>query len=210
MANRDVEALVAPLEIGDKAGGNYLEIETDGTIVQKGDSTVFDDVVNALIGKKLFGTTGRVDFDFGECAVKFQNGGDITDDRDVVMFAIQKPHGAKVASAAHIHIHWEQTDATNREFTFSYRLQNNGGAKTTAWTTVVVATSLANNVFPYVSGTLNQITVLADVDWSAVNISSTVQCKMTRSDAVAGDVLATFIDAHVEYDMNGSHQEFIK
>ena len=210
MADRDVEALVAPLHIGDKVAGDYVEIETDGTIVQHGDSTVFDDIVNSLISKRLFSSVGRLDYNFAENALVFQNNGDITDLNDVVLFNLQKPHGAKVASAAHIHIHWEQTDATNREFTFAYRLQNNGGVKTTAWTTVIVTTGGANNVFPYVSGTLNQITKLSDVDWSGVNISSTVQCKLTRSDSVAGNVLATFIDAHVEYDMNGSHQEFVK
>ena len=30
MANRDVEALAAALQIGDKTGGNYTEFETDG------------------------------------------------------------------------------------------------------------------------------------------------------------------------------------
>ena len=123
---------------------------------------------------------------------------------------VQKPHGAKDDSVFKLHMHWEQTDATTREFKLRYRIQENNSAKTTAWTEVTIDTN-TNNVFSYTSGTLNQITRLADIDWSNVSLSSTVQFRMTRSDATAGVVDVTFVDGHVEYDQaRGSAQEYVK
>ena len=52
---------------------------------------------------------------------------------------------------------------------------------------------------------------LVDVDWSATGISATVQFRLTRSDAVAGVVLVTFVDGHVERDQErGSRLEYVK
>ena len=41
-------------------------------------------------------------------------------------------------------------------------------------------------------------------------ISATVQFRLARTDAVAGDIEATFVDAHIERDMIGSRTEFTK
>lgn len=170
----------------------------------------WDDLANSLIGRRLTSNAGTVDYDWENNAISFSPNGDINDVNDCVVWNLQKPHSAKDDSTANQHFHWEQTSASDLEFTMWYRIQDNGQAKTTAWTEVVVGTN-ANNVFPYTSGTENQITKLVDIDWSAVGISATVQFRMTRSDAVAGAVLVTFVDAHVERDQErGSRQEFVK
>ena len=189
---------------------NHTLLEEDGTMVAVGDATCWDDLTNSLAGRRLASSAGSVDYNWAENCITFSGSGDITDDNDKVILNLQKPHGAKTDSVTHFHIHWEQTDATDREFTVRYRIQGNGEAKTTAWTTVVVTANATSNAFTYTSGTMNQITRLVDIDWSTAPLSSTVQIQFTRSDAVAGTVNVVFADSHVEYNMLGSRQEFVK
>ena len=173
-------------------------------------NTGWDDLTTSLIGRRLASNAGTVDYNWAENSISFSPSGDITDVNDCVNWNVQKPHGAKDDSVFKLHMHWEQTDATTREFKLRYRIQENNSAKTTAWTEVTIDTN-TNNVFSYTSGTLNQITRLADIDWSNVSLSSTVQFRMTRSDATAGVVDVTFVDGHVEYDQaRGSAQEYVK
>jgi hypothetical protein len=194
---------------GNSSGGNTTDVESNGTVVAKGDATCWDDLTTSLIGRRLFSNTGSVDYNFDENSVSFSRDGDITDPNDTVALNIQKPHSAKTDSVTHFHIHWWQPDAQDREFTVRYRIQENGQPKNTTWTTVVVGTN-ANNVFSYTSGTLNQITRLVTIDWSTAPLSSTVQIQFTRSDAINDVVDVVFADSHVEYNMLGSREEFTK
>jgi len=168
--------------------------------------TFWDDIAGSLSGRQLSSTAGKVDYNWAESAITFQSGGDIDADNDVVVFSVQSPHAAKSGSSLHFHIHWEQTSTNVIEFTFQYRVQSNGAAKTTAWQTVVVTS--ASNAFPYVSGTLNQITALATIP--ITGLSDVVQCRFARTDATAGDIIATFIDAHFEKDTPGSREQYTK
>lgn len=178
-----------------------------------GDESVnvgWDDLANSLIGRRLASNAGTVDYNWAENSISFSANGDITDVNDCVNFNLQKPHGVKDDSTLNMHFHWEQTDSTTREFTVRYRIQSNNTAKTTAWTEVTVDTN-TGNVFTYTSGTLNQITQIADIDWSAASISSTVQFRMTRTDATAGVVDVTFVDGHVATNQErGSRSEYQK
>lgn len=74
----------------------------------------------------------------------------------------------------------------------------------------VIANSTDDSVFTYTSGILNQITKLATIDMTDASISSTVQFRLARTDVTVGDIDATFVDAHIEYDMNGSATEYSK
>ena len=203
----DTENLTQPLLIG--SGNNFTKFEEDGTMVAEGDATCWDDLANSLVGKRLASNQGTVDYNWSENSISFSANGDITDDNDKVILNLQKPHGAKTDSITNFHIHWEQEDSTDREFTVRYRIQENGQLKETAWTTVSVLTN-ANNAFAYTSGILNQITSLVAIDWSTAPLSSTVQIQFTRTDSVAGVVNVVFADSHVEYNMIGSRQEFVK
>ena len=196
--------------IGVGSGANRLKIEADGTIKREGDATVWDDLVTSLIGSRLYSTAGKVNYNYAENAVEFQPGGSISTEADVINFNFQHPHAAVVNGSLKLHIHWEQPNSTDREFTVRYRIQKNGQEKTTAWTTVVVAANATNNVFAYVSGTLNQITPLASIDMTDAGISATVQVQMARTDSETGNILGTFLDAHVEYDTDGSRSEYSK
>ena len=194
---------------GDVISGNYFEVEPDGTDVKHGDATVWDDIVNSLVGRRLYSNTGTIDYDYEENAIKMQNDGDINDRNDRVIFDLQYPHAATADGKMNLHVHWHQINTDKIEFTVQYRIQKNGQAKTAPWIEVI-SNSDDNSVFPYVSGIFNQITELASVDMTGAGISATVQFRFTRSDSTASDILATFVDAHVERDMGGSRQEYVK
>jgi len=173
----------------------------------------WDDLANSLIARRLESTQGTLQYNYDESCITMQPGGAIDDDRDRLIFNIQKPHGMCNAAGSctfNLHIHWEQPDDTDREFTVQYRVQENNALKNTTWTTAVVSSN-DNNVFDYTSGTLNQITKLVDIDLSAVSLSSTVQFRLARTDSETGDINAVFVDVHVPYIQGrGSREEFIQ
>ncbi len=149
--------------------------------------------------------------DFDEGSLVFESGGSITKKDDCVWFNLQKMHKIKEDSALRMHLHFTQTDTTERVFTLKYRIQPNGGTKVTDWTTITTTTNTTNNVFPYTSGSINQIVQFLDyIDWSSVGISSTVQFRLARTDSESGDVEVTFVDGHYEADAFGSNLEYLK
>lgn len=188
---------------------NNTEVEADGSLIFNGDATVWDDIVGSLIARRLESTSGKLNYDYAESAIVMQSGGSVADNEDRLMFNFQYPHAAIADGTMNLHIHWEQTDAVDKEFTVQYRVQGNGAAKNTTWTTVVVSTA-TNNVFPYTSGTLNQITDLVNVDMTGSGVSATAQFRLARTDSSSGDILAVFVDAHVKRDSVGSRTEYTK
>lgn len=170
---------------------------------------VWDDIVGSLIGRQLFSTAGKIDYNFEENAITMAPGGVITTTNDCIIFNLQYPHAGIVNGEMHLHVHWEQTSANNIIFTTQYRIQSNGETKATAWQTVVSANN-DNGIYDYTSGTLNQITELAIVDLTGKSISSTVQFRIARTDSTLGDINATFIDAHIARDTVGSRTEYVK
>lgn len=173
------------------------------------DQGQWDDIVNSLVASRLTSTSGKLNYNFDENTVTMQSGGVITNINDRLLFNQQYPHAAVVDGEMRLHIHWWQVDSTPREFTVEYRIQINSEAKNEEWIQVVVDSNI-NNKFEYVSGDLNQITELIAVDMTGVGISATVQFRLARTDAVIGDIEASFIDSHVRKDMIGSRQEYVR
>ena len=190
--------------------GNRTKFDEDGQRQSVGNATQWDDLVGDIMAKKLYAVTGTIDYDWDENAMKFQKGGDITDKADRVQFNLQKMHKIKVDSELRMHIHYEQDSTNEYVFTLKYRVQGNGAAKTTTWTTITTTCNATNHVFSYTSGTINQIVKFPVIDWSEVSISSTVQFMLSRTDSITGDVYVTFIDGHTEIDSDGSNQEYVK
>lgn len=197
------------LYVGDVTNGNYTKITTTGEIRNYGLATVWDDLIGNLFGKTLYSNAGKLDYNWKENTITMQSGGLIINDADRLSFNFQKPHGVKKNSFMHLHIHWEQPNNIERIWTIQYRIQNNNSIKNTTWITVT-SSSFINNIFAYTTGTLNQITRLASIDLSSTDISSTIQFRVCRTDSNPGDIETTFIDAHVEYDSNGSEEEYNK
>ena len=215
MATKDIDNLGSgeTLKIGNKLAGNYVEFDEDGSPRLKGDATVYEDIIGDVMSRNLTSTRDRIDYDFAENMIIFQNNGDITDKDDRLQFNVQIPHQAVVGSAAYMlwHIHWFQEDTVQRELTFKYRLQNNGSAKTTAWSTIQLKTHDTEDLFTYSSGTLNQITTFkSEIDITGADISSTLQVQVCREDSNSGNLNVTFLDAHIAIDSDGSKEEWSK
>ena len=208
MADRNVEALTAPLYVGN--GANRAKINTDGTFTVEGTATAWNDIRASLIGSKLLENQGTVDYNFSENSVTFQQNGDITDNDDVVLMNFQMPHDAMTSSPFRFHIHWHQVNTNVIQWTLEYRVQSNGGAKDTTWTVVNVPATGTANLFTYTSGTLNQITKLVEIDTTGFGISAVIQIRLTRSDSTGGSVDAYFLDAHYMIDSLGSSEEYVK
>ena len=195
---------------GNKDSGDYCEIQDDGSLRYYGDATVWEDIVGDIMSKKLYATTGKIDYDWDENAITFQPGGDITSKSDRLQFNIQYPHRAKTDGEFRFHLHYFQPDDTARVFTLKYRIQSNNSAKTTDWTTVT-ATCGTDDVFTYPgSGDFNQILAFPAIDFSGASISSTLQCMLARTDSLSDNVQITFADAHYEIDSDGSRTEYVK
>jgi len=181
--------------------------QRDGRVVLE--HGFWDDITGSLVASQLNSVAGKLDYDWEENTITMNSGGNPATAADRLIFNFQIPHSAAL-SEMRLHIHWEQPNATVRTFRTDYRIQNNGEAKATSWTTVTRSTGGSYDAFPYVSGTINQITKLAEIDLSGAEISSTLQFRLTRTDSNAGDIEASFIDAHVETDSFGSYFEYVK
>lgn len=208
MATRDIENLSTPLYMGN--GSDRVKVDTNGMQTFEGNATTWEDSPNILIGQRLESNLGTLDYDYDEAAISAAPNGDITSSADRAVLSFQISHSAKTDEALKLHVHWEQPDATERAFTYQYRVQGNGQEKTSAWSTAETVTSTDGNAFAYTSGTLNQITVLGDIPVSAMGLSAIVQIRFTRSDANTGNVLVTSVDCHYEKNSTGSDQEYVK
>jgi len=207
MPIRNIEALTEKLYIG--SGANRVSIDTDGSLMLEGDATVWEDVTFPMTAERLDSTAGTLNYNYDEATITMGGGGDISASSDTLMFVCQIPHKIKLDSVADLHIHWEQPADQAYTFDVEYRIQSNGSAKTTAWT-AISNIGMTNNVFPYTSGTLIQITDLVDIDLTGIGISDLIQVKLTRSDATAGNIEAIAVDFHFEIDSLGSRQEYVK
>ena len=202
-----IKSFVNAIKFG--SDDDYTLLSTDGTQRAYGSATCFDDLVSSLVARRLESTAGALQYNYDNSSITMQRNGNITNTSDRLIFNKQIPHAFKAGSLMGLHIHWEQTDATTREFTVQWRIQENREAKTEAWQTSIIDTN-TNNVFPYTSGTINQITTLVDIDLTGLNISDTVQFRLARTDAVNVDLEAVFVDAHIERDGLGSDEPFTK
>ncbi len=206
----DIGDLVASLKIGDVDGGNYTAFETDGTMERNGAATCWEDMVTSLAGKKIESSSGKVDYDWENNALVFQSGGSISTRNDRIIWNYQKLHGIKAVSDMMMHIHFVQPNSNKFEFTMQYRVQKNNAVTATTWTTLTVNTD-DDAVFTYPgSGDFNQIVGFAAIDMTGTNLSDIYEFRLARTDSVTGDLLVKYVDAHVEFDTDGSRTEWSK
>jgi len=228
MANRTLEVVLKDdmnIDTSDatnlKFGGasDYTETKkSDGTIRLRGAATAWKDMVGDLYGKRLATTSGKVDYDYNDNAVKFQSGGSITTVNDRVGANLEINHEHKVGSVTFKpHIHWfqEVTSGVVTPFvlTMRYRLQRNGQAKATAWTTVTCGAGAGgDDIFDFTGesdGSYNQLSRFPDIAVTC-SVSDTIQFQMARTDSESGDMFVYFMDMHGEVDSFGSNGEIAK
>lgn len=203
-------------KFGDVTGGNYSGFEDDGTLMMHGEATAFDDVANQLIGQKLESPASDITQNDAEGSVDFDDACTLA---DYVVINVQMPHKSKFGAAIFPHVHWWQNASAVPNWLIQYRWQAQGVAKTTTWTSLV----LASNEATYTSGILNQITgtVAGITPPVGAGLSDIVQFRLIRDTANAsglfagvdpytGDAQAVNFDIHVEIDSFGSHEEYVK
>ena len=179
---------------------------------------MFDDVVGDLFSKKLYATTGKVDYNWDENAITFQSGGDISNKSDRIQWNVQLPHKTAIGSKSYfkMHMHWWQ-ETVQGTFTLKYRIQKNGNEKTTSWTTLTVTTGTISSQGTYdlydptsCTNTCNQITTFPEIDISSCDISDTLEFQLARTDSNTGDIDVYYVDAHIAIDSFGSTVEWEK
>ena len=194
---------------------DFTTFEADGTMQAAGAATCYRDELNDLIKASVNNPSSRLEFDFTEAALKFKTNAVIT---DYAIMNVQLNHDWKLGSPVSPHIHWWQTENNVPNWLLQYRFQANGQAKTTAWTSL----KWVNNKFPYVSGSLNQITDFGDINPPAnYSISQGLQLRFIRDTANASGLFAgadpfttnassTAADVHIQVDTLGSRQMYSK
>ncbi len=196
------------LKVGNIPGGNYFEIESDGTAVSKGDATTWDDFTLSATQARR-GALSKPDFDYTNLGLLFPQ----NDTSEEVYLIMQMPHKKKMNSKIYFHIHYIQSVATQPTFTIEYKFYKNGTAVPASWTTLNTSDAEGNKgVFPYTSGSIMQIAIFPAITPPAdETVSANFELKIYRNDNdVTGDVLVKYFDFHLEIDTDGSREQFSK
>lgn len=201
--------------MGNSDAGNYTEVETDGTLVARGEATCWRDELQSLVGQRLFSSAGRIDYNYTEGTVDFDSN---ANEDDYVLMNVQINHDWDEVTGVRPHIHWFQSEDATPNWLMQHRWQRNGEAKVTAWTDV----PCNNPAFTYTSGTIINICNFGSITPPEdVGTSSILQIRLIRdtsndsgefagADPYTGTVPAINFDVHIPVDMLGSRQEFIK
>jgi len=179
-----------------------------------GDARPFRDELGDALALKVRGT--GISTNTAESTQDFATNADLSD----YLFAnVQLNHDRDLTAVIKPHIHFFQSDADMPNFLLWYRWQLNGGAKTTAWTSLKCNTA----AFTYVSGTLHQIantiagitppvnTVLSDiVQFRVFRDNANTSGLFAGADAHAGSVGVLSFDVHLQLNSVGSDEEYVK
>ena len=206
-----------PIEVYDSTPTKTFEIRDNGHYRTSGNS--WKDMIMDLFGKRLFEIAGKVDYNYDENVIIFQASGDITNANDRVGGNQEINHEMKVGDNITFkpHLHWWQQVTSNtvvaHTWTCRYRLQRNGAAKTTSWTTITANSGAGgDDIYDFTAqadGLYNQLTRFDDITVTC-GVSDTLQFQITRSDANAGDIAVYFFDLHGQVDSDGSDSEISK
>lgn len=205
---------------GDITNGDYFEIEGDGTWVNNGDSTTWDEISQPFFASRLDSSSGRIDYNFDELTVDFADNARYP--KEPAPIVIQAMHSWKIGTDIRPHIHWIQTSSAIPNILIAYRFYNNGASVPSSFT--LKALKATDNAFTYPgSGSFQQITNfnLTSGLFSSSTISFTFDCLIYRdsanasglfagADAYTGAWSAKYYDIHFEKDTNGSRDEFVK
>jgi len=203
------------LKTGDISGGNYFEVEADGTDVRHGNATVWEDMRFPFFGRRLDITSGHLDYDTGELGVNFDDTSRY-DDLDMIGIISQLEHKWKIGSSLKPHVHWIQNQDAVPNALLKYRIYAN--SELPGLWQLVIPTGLA---FPYLQNAL-QISVFPEIDMSSITgVSAFIDIKLFRdtanlsglfagADPYIGNVLMKEFDFHFEINTIGSRQEYIK
>jgi len=198
-------------KIGDILGGNYFEIEADGTAKFNGDATVWDDLRVPAQNTKLNPLKSEPNFESligGLFALKFDTS---NADDESVHFVAQMPHSYKEGSDIEPHIHWtpDTTNTGNVYWSFEYTIVNIDG--TFGATTTIEITVPADGI-----AFKHQLSGFEMIDGAGLTISHMIICRLTRrsssqaADTFTGNACFLEFDFHYIKDTVGSREETAK
>jgi len=206
-----------PSTFGNVPAGNYSEFESDGTLVAHGDATCWRDELQSLAGARLESPSSDIILNVAEASLTFESGARYPTDYAITNHQLN--HDWLPGSSIEPHLHWWQTAAATPNWLIGYRWQKQGAVKTTTWSNLV----WTGNIFTWSAGTLNQITEFGPIVPPAGygQVSDIIQFRIYRdvtnvsalfagSEAGPGDVDAVNFDTHIEVNMLGSHEEYVK
>jgi len=195
----------------------YIELNENGEFILRGEATVFEDLKFPANAEALNPAQTKVAYDYDDLGYTFASDADY-DNINAAHHIAQLAHATRVGSPLHPHLHYEQTADNLPNFLIGYRIQPQGSATATAW----VLSPITANVFPYVSGSLNQIATFPEIDLSVfTGVSGMLDFKLYRdtgntsgefagADPLATAVLVKEFDAHYEIDTLGSFGQYTK
>ena len=200
--------------MGNVSSANMTTIEADGTMVAKGDATCWDDLrFPAERTKKITGKEPKETAYKGGMILEFETAGD-----QAVAFNAQLPHAIVIGSDLDFHFHYVlETDgagagAENIKFDFSYcwaYIDGDFGTPQTLTATLDVQNKVADRHY-----LLDLGQVLESTAGGTAAVSGMLICSLARDNTVANDygssVFFLEADFHIEKDMMGSRQEYIK
>lgn len=195
----------------------YLTIKGNEALTLQGDATQWDDLRFPLQGQRLDVSAGRIDYNYDECTVDFQD--NTRYPNEVICFAAQMPHAKKMDSNAYVHLHWLQNQNATPNWLIETWWYNNGDEVSSPTKTLSMWSS---NELTYSSGTLAQITVFPVASPPANEmVSSILKIRLFRDTANAstlftgadpyiGTVQADELDIHYEINTFGSKLQYMK
>jgi len=168
-----------------------------------------------LVGENAYTAGGRIDYDFDEVCLSYQDNARYPDDPSCA--SAQFSHTWVEGTDVEAHLHWLQTSDADPNWLLQYRYLANGQAPT-GWQLIIPDVP---RVFTYTAGTLCQITAWPTIDMTGYLISDTVQFRLFRdtadtstlfgaSDLYTGNALAVEFDVHHLRNSFGSESRWTK
>lgn len=189
--------------------GNVDEIVTTGETPLTLNDMTWIDLVGDIAGAKLDSAAGKIDFDFNEGMLKFQDSADVNNNNDSLQLSFQVNHniyrGAGAVAKPHLHI--IQTSTITPKWKVEYKILNTGVIKP-VWSVLVADGGV--EAMPYTSGDLDQVIILPDIDISGVGLSARILLRVWHSGTVSGSVLVSAIDCHVPVYKLGSKEPLVQ
>ena len=196
------------LSVGDVTGGNYLDLEPDGTLHFIGNATVWDDLPIDIGKVKLPGVSDPTWVAYkGGRVLSFSKSAD-----NIFTFIAQTPHAYKEGSNMEFHLHLAYPNAGTGDtrWVFTHSWANAGTdfpSESTVTTDIASPNDADNHQFAEIA---------SSITGTGKTISSLLICSLMRegTDAVNDDydevVYLISADFHYERDTVGSRIEKVK
>ena len=189
---------------GDIPSGDYSEFELDGTLVSKGDATVFDDL-NFSPDSSGGNPTTLPDYVIIDNVIYSEF---TSSNNQLCGSGEEVPHAYKLGGLISNHMHGflksgESAGTTGVEFTIYYSLRETDGTLTTG-SDVFTATSAELAANPV------KFNFYGATPYSANTVGAQLHLTLVRTGGDAGDVVVTTYGCHYEIDMLGSREILVK